>query len=39
MEVVGYAAIAIAAVGVAAGVGLLVASVPDLNRYLRLRRM
>jgi hypothetical protein len=36
---VGYAALGVLALVVAAGVGLAVVALPDLARYLRLRRM
>jgi hypothetical protein len=39
MDVVGFVALGVVAVGVLTGVGLVVASLPDLARYRRLRRM
>lgn len=39
MAVVGYVAVGVVAVGVVAGVGMVVASMPDLARYRRLRKM
>ncbi len=39
MQAVGVVAVGVVAVGVAVGVSLVVSSLPDINRYLRLRRM
>lgn len=39
MRTVGYVAIGVVAVAVAAGVSLAVRSIPDISRYRRLRRM
>jgi hypothetical protein len=39
MKVLGYIFLAIVAVGVVAGIGLGLASIPDIRRYLRIRAM
>jgi hypothetical protein len=39
MRAVGYVALGFFGAGVAVGVGLVISSLPDLSRYLRLRRM
>lgn len=39
MEVIGWAAVAVAAVVVIAGVAIGVRSIPDAQRYLKMRRM
>jgi hypothetical protein len=39
MRIVGYIAVALAALVVLGGVVLVVASIGDLRRYLRIRRM
>jgi hypothetical protein len=39
LKVLGYAALGALALAVAAGVGVAVVALPDLARYLRLRRM
>jgi hypothetical protein len=39
MERLGYVALGVALAGVAVVIGLVASSVPDIARYLRLRRM
>lgn len=39
MAIVGYVAVAVLGVGILVGVGLVAASLPDIGRYLRMRRM
>jgi hypothetical protein len=39
MKVVGYVFLVIIAVGVVGGIGLALASIPDLRRYMRIRSM
>lgn len=39
MKILGYVFLAIIAVGVVGGVGLALASIPELRRYMRIRSM
>ncbi|MGE2734096.1 DUF6893 family small protein [Mycolicibacterium vaccae] len=39
MRVVGYVAVAVVAAAVLAGVAIGVQSIPDIQRYLKMRRM
>ncbi|MGH9301171.1 MAG: DUF6893 family small protein [Acidimicrobiales bacterium] len=39
MQVVGYVAVAVVAAGFVVGLGLTVRSLPDINRYRKIRKM
>jgi hypothetical protein len=39
MKIVGYVFLVIIAVGVVGGLGIALASIPDLKRYMRIRSM
>ena len=39
MAIVGYVAVGLVGVGILVGLGLVAASLPDIGRYLRMRRM
>jgi hypothetical protein len=39
MRAVEYVALGVVAAGLAAGIGLVIAAVPDIARYARMRRM